>query len=138
MLILQNIIPTNDKIAAIDKHNFKLKYSDIFYYSEDFKAIIKKRSLIFILCENSIGALAGYISFLKLNCVPVLLDRNIDIELYNNLVEIYKPNYIYKPEEMLLQGNKEVVCMNKYGYVLINCNNIEKKMYADLGLLLTT
>ena len=52
-------------IAAIDDHEDSLTYGELVRFCDHFGEVLSKRTLIFILSENCIGAFAGYIGALS-------------------------------------------------------------------------
>ena len=51
-------------IAAIDDHEDSLTYGELVCFCDHFGEVLGKRTLIFILSENCIGAFAGYIFYM--------------------------------------------------------------------------
>ena len=60
-----------DNKALIDEQGNSLSYSELNQESIKLFEIINKRCLVFLLCENSIGSVLGYVSFIKNRVVPV-------------------------------------------------------------------
>lgn len=117
---------------------------DIFTYGNlhDMQAklfrYIGARKLIVVLCDNKIGALIGYVCFLNNHIVPIMIDKRLDINLMKNLLKIYKPNYLWVPEDNSDFSSYKVKCV-LYGYKLIEyIKQNDIAMYAKLALLLTT
>jgi len=95
---------------------------------------VESRSLIFCICENTVASVAGYFAFLQKKAVPVLLSHSIDSELYKNLVDVYRPQYIWCPSGF----NTEEACFELEGYKLINTGSDSPAMDEDLAIMLTT
>lgn len=129
----------NDSIAVIDDDNNQFKYSFFTSFKNDIKSIIPKRSLVFCLCKNNIESLIGYYSFIENKIVPLLLDADINKDLLDNLISIYKPNYIWtlksKVDKSLISNI--IYNYNNYSLVILNYNP-KIKIYKSLALLLTT
>ena len=53
-----------DHIAIIDNHGVTMTYGELNAFSNNFFSNINKRTLIFILCENSAAPLAAYLVYL--------------------------------------------------------------------------
>ena len=62
---------------------------------------IGERSLVFLLCSNTLGSVAGYLAFTDYGAVPLLLEHTVDAELLAALVERYRPSYLWVPDDML-------------------------------------
>lgn len=126
-----------DAIAVIDDSGMSISYGDICDFSVYFAEHLPTRSLIFILSENRIGSLLGYTSSLINKIVPLIISAKTEKGLYENLRDMYKPEYMWVPDEMVESLNYETVFSN-YGYTLVKTGYQPKLMYQDLSLLLPT
>lgn len=95
---------------------------------------IPARSLVFCVCKNSIASVTGYIGFLKKRIVPIMISAQIDKQLFHRLKDIYRPQYIWTPEEFY--SGESIYKFS--GYSMINENADVPKIHNDLALLLTT
>ena len=95
---------------------------------------VESRSLIFCICENTVASVAGYFAFLQKKAVPVLLSHSIDSELYNNLIDVYRPQYIWCPSDFSI----EKACLELKGYKLIRTGSDAPAMDENLAIMLTT
>jgi len=126
-----------DNKALIDEYGNSMTYRELCEFGEEISSVIGKRSLVFVLCTNSIGAVAGYSSFVNNDIVPLLLNANLDINLKNDLINTYQPKYIWMPEVMASEC--ENVVFRKCGYVLARTEfSSDYPIHKDLCLLLTT
>lgn len=127
-----------NNIAVITDSKDVFTYSDLHNMQAELFQHIGGRKLIAVLCENKIGALLGYICFINNQIVPMMLDKNINIELLNNLLNEYKPDYLWIPEENDYFTEYKVKCV-LCGYKLIEYNNLNDiTIFDQLALLLTT
>lgn len=126
-----------ESIAVIDDDKNKVTYGELCEFSRIFAGVLSKRTLVFILAENAVGSLLGYIGSLSNRIVPLILSRNIDIALYERLRDIYQPEYLWIPEDMILEFNYEVV-YRAYGYALVMTGLKAAPLYSELSLLLPT
>lgn len=124
-------------LAAIDDSGASVSYGDLTDFSGEFFQVISNRTLIFILAENTIGSMAGYIASLSGKIVPLLLSSNIDQALLENLVNVYQPGFLWVPKR-LESGFSYNPIFERYDYVLLKtgCNPFD--LHPDLSLLLTT
>ncbi|MBQ6334430.1 MAG: AMP-binding protein [Erysipelotrichaceae bacterium] len=125
--------------ALIDDSGNSLSYSDLHEETDILYRKIGRRCLVFSLCQNEIGSVVGYVSFMNHSVVPVLLNSHIDEELLFNLIGIYKPAYIWAPADLKdrFEGFEEVY--ERFAYVLLKSGSkIEYPLFEELGLLLTT
>ena len=129
----------NDKVAVIDDQNNQFKYSYLNSFKNNIKLKIPQRSLVFCLCKNNIESLIGYYSFLENKIVPLLLDADIHQDLLDNLINIYKPNYIWTLTSKIVKSQKSniIYTYKKYSLLLLKSNQ-PIKMFDSLALLLTT
>ncbi len=125
-----------DSIALIDSDGDEASYGDIVDFSQEFGDIIAKRSLVFIKCRNCVGSVIGFLASISDQIVPLLLDDSMDDGLFNRLIEVYHPQYIWKPD-MALDNSEEVV-FSKYGYALVRTGYQSYPLYDGLSLLLST
>lgn len=126
-----------EKIAAIDENGQQLSYGELFCFNETYKEWIPDRTLIFILCQNTIGALKGYVASLSNRIVPLLLDGELDQGLLENLIDAYQPEYLWIPKERQDKFSYET-CAEESDYVLLKTGYDKAELYKDLALLLTT
>lgn len=126
-----------DSIAVIDDSGQSLTYGDICNFSKEFAKHLPERCLIFILSENKIGSLLGYTSALSNRIVPLIMSAKTDKGLYENLRYMYRPQYMWVPEE-LIEGLGYEKLFGDYGYALVRTGNGPVAMYDELSLLLPT
>lgn len=131
---------TNHTLAITDTGD-QVTYGDLELFHQKLSDCMGQRGLVFMLCENSIGSVMGYLGFLRSNMVPLLLDRFIDIEMLCKLQKIYKPDFLYVPNEWFEKHNIDsgTIILSAHGYQLIEINKKERTpLFQDLALLLTT
>ena len=124
-------------VAVIDDSGQSITYGDICDFSKKFHEYLPKRALIFILSENRIGSLLGYTSALSNRIVPLILSAKTEKGLYENLRDMYKPEYLWLPNEMVEEMGYDTV-FSDFGYTLVKTGNSAAAMYEDLSLLLPT
>ena len=124
-------------IAAVDDEGIEISYEGLCDFSNEFFSFIGKRSLLFILSENCIGSLAGYVASMSKKVVPLILSSKMDKDLINNLISIYKPKYLWCPENMSLKWNYTTL-YRKYKYLLIETDLKSFQLNESLSLLLST
>ncbi len=124
-------------IAVIDDNKNEITYGELCEFSKIFASVLPKRTLIFLLAENAIGSLLGYIGSLSNRIVPLILSRNTDTALYERLRDIYQPEYLWIPEDMI-QGFRYEVVYRAHGYALVVTGLRTVPLYNELSLLLPT
>lgn len=104
MLFLKNINNReyrNNTALYLNKNEI-YTYRKLIDLIDRFSLQIKKRILVFFLCNNNIESIIGYLGFIKSNCVISLVDPKIDKKILINLIEIYQPDFIYLEKKNLL------------------------------------
>lgn len=134
-----NLTKYRDKIAVIDELGHEISYSQMAEETDKIAKLIGKRCLVFSLCQNEIGSVLGYVSFVNNGIVPVLLSSNLEKESLVSLLDMYIPAYVWAPASMKNDFDKTEIVYENYNYVLLKtCYNQEFDLYSELCLLLTT
>lgn len=123
------------RIAAIDDAGGQLTYGEIVSLRNTLSGLLPSRELVFCLCENKVGSLAGFLALYDCKDVCLLLNAAIDKELLEALYDTYHPSYLWLPEAQ--KGDREVVFAYK-DFVLVRTGQTAPKMHADLSMLMTT
>lgn len=122
-------------VAVIDDSGAQLTYGEICDFSAEFAARLPVRSLIFLLAENRIGSLLGYTACLSERIVPLILSAKTETGLYERLRDLYRPAYLWAPEEMAFPYEPVFAA---WGYKLLKTGFDSAPLYEDLALLLPT
>lgn len=128
-------------IAIIDEFGAIATYEDIARISNEIGEVTG-RCLVASLCRNTIGSVAGYISFINNRIVPIMLSEYIEHGLLANLLNIYSPSFIWCPTDEV--DNHEdfadmKVVYSAYDYSLLRTGyEMVYELYGELALLLTT
>lgn len=128
-----------DRMLAADDAGQTVTYRDLDSFAEELYRYIGGKKLIFILCQNTIGSLLGYLGCLKTGVVPLMLEKHMNQELLMGLIREYRPAFLYIPEDCLLKAEECEIVWKTQGYCL--CRRMEKlspSLYGELSLLLTT
>jgi len=135
---LFNFSPFLENFAVITDREESLTYNRLDYYCNNLASYLDKDRIAFCLCENVLGSLIGYVTFIREGIPVVMIDGSKDLEMLTNLASIYKPNYIWLPKHRLQEfGNSELVCI-MYDYVLVTFCNEKHEKNNELALMLTT
>lgn len=133
-----NLTKFKNNTAVITEEGQKISYDDLSKSCDDLIKNISKRCLVFNLCSNKIGSLVGYVGFLNAKITPLMLDANLDKDLLENFLELYKPDYIWLPSEMDNNFSFEVIYSDLDYSLMKTPYNSEFELYEELALLLTT
>ena len=105
--LLYNIGRFKNNIALIDKENKKYSYKNVLKLSKSISLKIKNKSLILLICSNTIESIIGYISFVRSDNITIILDKSFNKDFAKKIVEKYKPNYIFSPKNYFsIDGEK--------------------------------
>jgi long-chain acyl-CoA synthetase len=127
-----------ERIAAVDDTGRQLSYQELIEESRSFYNQIGKRTLVFILANNSIESLVSYFACLNHSVVPLLLSSNIDKELLHALLNTYFPEYIWLPSSRLEEVGNHTVESQTVSYSLIKTTNETPQLNESLAMLLPT
>ena len=131
--------PDRKKIAIKDDSGYSLTYEELCHTVEAFGSLNLSRSIVFCLCSNCAGSLAGYLAFENNGQVPLLLSAQLDESLRRNLEQIYQPGYYWIPEQKAKERQIEGEQMYAaYGYVLLKTACQPYPLHESLSMLLTT
>lgn len=133
-----NLTKFKNNSAVITEEGQKISYNVLSRYCDDLIKNIPRRCLVFNLCNNKIGSLVGYVGFLNAKITPLMLDANLDKDLLENFLELYKPDYLWLPSERAKDFSFDVI-YSDLGYSLLKTPyNSEFGLFEELALLLTT
>lgn len=128
-----------NNLAVITDQGEMLTYSQLMTENDRLIANIPERCLVFSLCKNTLGSFIGYTSFINNKIVPLLLDSHIDLELFRLLIDLYKPSYLWIPEDLYHQFDNYGSVYRNFQYILLKTDFSEEyPLFHELGLLLTT
>jgi len=125
--------------AIITESSKRLSYKVLLDASRHIGKHIKKRCLVFLVCNNCFASVAGYLGFMQTKAVPVLINHTINNTFLYNLLEAYKPEYIFLPTEIPVSNiNCKMVSSFDSHKLLKTDYNIDYTLHEDLALLLST
>jgi acyl-CoA synthetase (AMP-forming)/AMP-acid ligase II len=138
-LFTKTLKNNSGRIAIISDAQESFTYEWLLEKSDLFaREINVSKSLIFILSSNSVSSLVGYISSIENGHLALMIDNKINQILLNNLIENYKPNFLWVPSNIsnLFPNNEIVFQFMNYDLILISENQVD--FNPKLKLLLTT
>lgn len=133
-----NLPEFKDNIAVVTENGKKFSYGQLNDETEALATFVPGRCLVFNFCSNTIGSLLGYVSFINHGIVPLMLDEDIDRELLDNFLDLYKPDYLWLPSDKTTEFDGDIVYSSN-GYSLLKRKDEHVyPLYGELALLLTT
>lgn len=124
-------------MAAIDDAGGQLTYGDLVVLRGELATVLPERELVFCLCANRVGALAGFLCLYDCKDVCLLLSAHIDKALLKVLDDTYGPSYYWMPEDMVGNFGFEMVYGYK-GFSLCKTGKNAPALHLDLSMLMTT
>src|SRR5665648_124679 len=125
----------SNNTAIIDEIGTHFTYEEFKNMGDRLCDAVGERCLIFNICDNVMGSILGYASFLNHHIVPAMLKDDLDKSLY----EAYKPKYIWAPESFKVNYSDCEAVYGDAGYILLKTPFGDAyPLYDDLALLLTT
>lgn len=129
-----------NRIALIDEDK-AISYAELIENAKRYTNKIRKRSLVFIIVENTHVSIEAYVGTILSDSVPLLLHNTIDLNKLTNLIRLYNPFYIFAFKATYsISSNYEAVDAFG-GYILweIKTGFIQKySINNNLALLLST
>ncbi len=128
-----------NNIALMDESGNQISYAMLASETDSLAEKMRERRLVFLLCQNVIGSVIGYVSFLNNNIVPVLLSATLEEELLLALLKTYNPSYIWLPSGRAGEFKGYKKTYSAFGYDLLSSErSYDYRLYDTLALLLTT
>lgn len=125
--------------AVITDNGDILTYNQLMKESNKVASVVETRCLVFIMCNNEIGSILGYVGFLNNHIVPIMLNSHLDNALLDNLLEKYRPSYLWMPDVEVAEFSSMTKVYSAYGYSLVKTDYKQVyPMHKKLALLLTT
>ena len=126
-----------ERLAVVDNAGNRLTYGELCDHANSIGPKLEPRAMVFCLCKNEAGSLAGYIGMVEHNAIPLVLSSKIDGELLNTLLETYTPAYLWVPVEM--QEQFAYPCVHtELGYALLRTGHEIFPMHEKVQFLMTT
>lgn len=126
-----------ESLALKDNEGGAVTYRQLCVLAGEIGAHAEPRSVVFMLCRNTVGSVAGYLGFVDRGAVPVTLSSGIDGVLLENLMAVYTPAYIWCPDPMAGRFPYPAVYAAA-GYSLLKTGCALYPLHPELQLCMTT
>lgn len=123
-----------EQTALIEDSGKEVSYSQLQTIADGIAKNMKPKGLVFCLCTNTVPSIAGYVAFIQNGFPVLLLDAKKSDDLLQRLLEIYAPNYIWRPTTSTL--DKSLYVYDNYSLYAYSDEDVP--VHSDLSLLLTT
>ena len=140
MKLFKSFLKYKNRIAIYDEKYSNLTFKEILNQNRDLKKIIKDRSLILIISENTIGSLIAYIFCIIHNHVAIIVDSKTKEKNLLKIFKKYQPNYVFLSKNKFSFLKKNTLKqLYLFDQILIK-NKLNKKINfnKNLSILLST
>jgi long-chain acyl-CoA synthetase len=124
-----------ERVAAVCDSGAEISYGALNGFAAIIREAVPARQLVFCLCSNTLGSLAGYTAFRGNRIVPLLLSSGLNQPLLEQLIQRYRPSYLWAPQDSQPGYS---VRLRQFGYELLETKLAPPPLHDDLALLLTT
>lgn len=121
-----------------DINGQSITYFDILRHAEDDIFQTANRQVIFCMARNDFGGVLGYLSFLAVDSIIVMLSASIENRQLNSLINKYLPKYIWAPSSKSFDIVNFDVISELHNYCLIKLSNKKFSVNENLSMLLST
>jgi acyl-coenzyme A synthetase/AMP-(fatty) acid ligase len=126
-------------IALILEDGEVVDYSKFLFDADSLKKVVGDRCLVFNVCDNCVESIVGYIGFLRGGFVQFLVSSNTNVDLLTNLLQVYKPKYIWVSKTKATNFGSYTNVYSYRDFVLFKTTfSIDYSLDACLAILLTT
>ena len=124
--------------AVETEHGLKMTYAELDKASRNVVSDLEPRKLCFCLCENTIGSFVGYVGLMNANMPTVLLDGSKDVDIIDDLIEHYQPQYVWCPTHRKAELSVGIPVCKYEDYTMLQCGKRDYEIHPDVLLCLTT
>ena len=120
MNLKKTFIKNKNKIALIEK-NLEITYAELLNeINKIFSFLHKKKFLILLTSNNTKEFIAIYAGSLINNKTPLLIDQNTDEISLSNIINLYKPKYVFIKKKNNFKKFKTIYKFEEYVIVETN------------------
>jgi len=140
MFRIFNSLAKFKKRTALVSENNSISYQDLIKKSDKIKKTIKGKTVCLMIAQNNQNFIISYVAFLrKKKVITILIDETFGQEFIQNLLKIYKPNYVLSPSKYFNLFSKENSIFNLGDYSIFETSSkIHNKLNFKNYLLLST
>ncbi|MCF8157507.1 MAG: AMP-binding protein, partial [Rhodoferax sp.] len=122
----------------LDDTGLTMRYADVLQLAQGRHFQETRRALVFCLINNDIGGVAGYLALLAAQAIPMMFSPTLHESNVQQLVDAYRPDYIWLPRSCLGEWAHGTVLDQCQGYYLIALPGSKQPLHPSLALLLST
>ena len=127
------------KEALTDDTGFTLRYDELLALQNQLAETEGAGELTMMLCENSIGALAGYAALLNSGHPMLLVSAELAEDMRRQIMNTYRPGLVFAPAALRADyaHMRELLSIDRYTLFRTNYADLYP-VNPDLGQMLTT
>ena len=127
------------KAALIDDTGVTVRYDELEALQNQLSEIVGSGELTLMLCENSIGALAGFAALLNGGHPMMPLSAALPQDMCRQIMNTYRPGLVFAPKALRSECAHMREIQEIDDYILFRTNYAESyPLHPALALLLTT
>ncbi len=117
-----------------------LSYADLVNEMQPIETALRgHKRLVVILCDNNLATIICYLAALRANSSVMLLSGNIEDALLENIVNEYRPNFIFSHQENLFVNRTQTKLEHRqFESGLYRISETKLDLFEDLAVLLST
>jgi len=124
--------------AAITEANEWISYAQVAAMADAVASVLRPRSLVLLVCSNTLESLVGYLGCLRARAVPLVVGSSGNDRHAEDLLRAYRPEFLWAPRTTMAAGRGTAVHVLS-DYVLTRTSpSGTDRMHDSLALLLTT
>jgi acyl-coenzyme A synthetase/AMP-(fatty) acid ligase len=127
-----------NRVAFLTEHYPPCTYVDVVSIALALSHWIKKRPLVFLIANNSLGSVLGYIACLRSRAVTMLLPDNTSAERLRNLQNCYQPQFLLAPMDHPILTDDYKPVFHFYDTGLYQLATQYQSLHIELAQLLST
>ena len=134
-----DLVKFSGNVACVSETGEQLTYASLHAQTLQLASRLEPHALMFCLCSNNVGSLAGYISATNAGVPVLLLDAHIEPSALQHLVEVYRPVHVWQPATAVaLPQFAPAYAQGTYMLYTTQADEATRRLPADLAVLLTT
>ena len=129
----------SSQVCLVNKDKSKIFYKSLFQNISKRLETLEKKSVILTLAENNSTFIKSYFYFLGKGIVQIIVNFNINKKFLYNIINLYKPNYIFVNKNYEFIDDKYKLYNQIGDFELFRQKKYKKiKLDENLAILLTT
>jgi long-chain acyl-CoA synthetase len=137
MGLFSDLEDRGDRVAVLTANGRVISFEELASISDRIAARIETRSLVVVLCSNSVEALSGYIGFQRAGHVCLMVPAAIEPQRLESIFGEFRPNYVWGPKDTPNVSECEIITAEG-DHVLRLVSLKSQALYSDLALLMPT